>query len=62
MNIPEIIERKREGGENSPEEIGALLAGLLDESVPRYQISAWLMAVLFRGMTHPETATLTRLM
>ena len=56
MNVPEIIERKREGDANSPEEIAALLSGLLDESVPRYQVSAWLMAVLFRGMTPGETA------
>jgi len=62
MNVPEILQRKRDGGENTAEELRFLLSGLLDGSVPRYQVSAWLMAVLFRGMTPPETATLTRLM
>jgi pyrimidine-nucleoside phosphorylase/thymidine phosphorylase len=62
MNVPEVIEKKREGRANSPEEIRELLTGLLDGSVPRYQVSAWLMAVLFRGMEPDETAALTRLM
>jgi pyrimidine-nucleoside phosphorylase len=62
MNIPELIERKREGGENTAAELEALIAGLLDGSVPPYQVSAWLMAVLFRGMTRHETAEFTRLM
>ena len=62
MNVPEILERKRDGGENSPEEIEQLLNGLLDRSIPEYQISAWLMAVLFQGMTSRETAALTRIM
>ncbi|HET9886000.1 MAG TPA: thymidine phosphorylase [bacterium] len=62
MNIPEIIERKRDGEENSPQELEALVCGVLKKSIPDYQISAWLMAVLFRGMTPRETATLTKLM
>jgi pyrimidine-nucleoside phosphorylase/thymidine phosphorylase len=60
--VPEIIERKRDGLETSPEEIAELLRGLLDGSVPAYQIAAWLMAVVFRGMSERETASLTRLM
>ncbi len=62
MHIPEILERKREGAETSPEEIAALIGGLVAGDVPEYQVSAWLMAVVFRGMTRPETATLTRFM
>ncbi len=62
MNVPEILERKRDGGELSTAQIEALLAGLLDGSIPDYQISAWLMAVQFRGMSRRETADLTRLM
>jgi pyrimidine-nucleoside phosphorylase len=62
MNVPEILERKRDGNENSPEEIEGLIRGLLDETIPDYQISAWLMAVLFRGMSPRETASLTSLM
>lgn len=62
MNVPEIIERKRDGQENSPEELEALIRGVLQESIPDYQISAWLMAVLFRGMSLRETAALTKIM
>ncbi|MEB3323236.1 MAG: hypothetical protein VKI81_10485, partial [Synechococcaceae cyanobacterium] len=62
MNVPEIIVRKREGEATSAEELELLLRGLVDGSIPEYQISAWLMAVLFRGMTASETADLTRLM
>ncbi|MGQ0723083.1 MAG: thymidine phosphorylase [Candidatus Eiseniibacteriota bacterium] len=60
--MPEIIERKRDGLETSPEELAELLRGLLDGSVPSYQVAAWLMAVVFRGMSERETASLTRLM
>ncbi len=62
MNVPEILERKRDGLECTSEEISALVRGLLDGSVPEYQIAAWLMAVLFRGMTSRETADLTSTM
>jgi len=62
MNFPEVIERKRDGKATSPEELEALIRGLLDESLPLYQISAWLMAVVFRGMERGETAAFTRLM
>ncbi len=62
MRIPELLERKRDGGESSPEEIAAIVRGAVDGSVPDYQIAAWLMAVFFRGMTAPETAGFTRAM
>ena len=62
MTVPEIIERKRDGRECTAAELQTLIGGLLDGSVPPYQVSAWLMAVLFRGMTPGETATFTRLM
>lgn len=62
MNFPEVIERKRDGGATRPEELAAMIRGLLDESIPPYQISAWLMAVVFRGMERSETAAFTRLM
>jgi pyrimidine-nucleoside phosphorylase len=62
MNVPELIERKREGEVTSAEELEFLLKGFLDETIPAYQMSAWLMAVLHRGMTAQETADLTRLM
>ena len=62
MKVPELIERKRDGEATSAEELEFLLRGVLDDSIPPYQIAAWLMAVLFRGMTPEETADLTRLM
>src|SRR6266545_1066177 len=58
MNGPEVIGRKRDGGEHPREEI----RGLLDGSLPDYQVSAWLMAVCIRGMTRAETLDLTRTM
>ena len=62
MSFPEVIERKRDGGATRPEELAAMIRGLLDDSIPPYQISAWLMAVVFRGMERAETAAFTRLM
>lgn len=62
MRIPELLERKRDGAESSPEEIAAIVRGAVDGSVPDYQIAAWLMAVFFRGMTAAETAGFTRAM
>jgi pyrimidine-nucleoside phosphorylase len=62
VNALEVIGRKRDGGEHSPEEIRFLLSGCLDGSLPDYQVSAWLMAVCIRGMTRAETLELTRAM
>ena len=58
----EIIRRKRDGGELNEDEIRAFLSGVLDGSIPRYQASALLMAVYFRGMTGPELARFTAAM
>lgn len=62
MNTLEVISRKRDGGEHSPEEIEFLLSGYLRGEVPDYQLAAWLMAVCIRGMTPAETLALTRAM
>ena len=59
MRIVDIIEKKRDGGELSREEIDFLIRGIVDGSVPDYQTSAWLMAVYFRGMSDRELADLT---
>jgi pyrimidine-nucleoside phosphorylase len=58
----EVIGRKRDGGEHSPEEIEFLLSGYLRGDIPDYQMAAWLMAVCIRGMTRAETLALTRAM
>src|SRR5579859_2677218 len=62
MNALEVIGRKRDGGEHSPEEIDWLLAAYLKGDVPDYQMAAWLMAVCIRGMTRSETLELTQAM
>jgi pyrimidine-nucleoside phosphorylase len=59
MNVVDLISKKRDGGEHSAEEIGALVTGYVRGNVPDYQMSAWAMAVLLRGMTVAETAALT---
>lgn len=62
MHVPTLIERKREGGELSREEVTAIIRGYLDGSVPDYQMSALAMAIFFRGMTTYETSSLTAAM
>ena len=62
MHIPTLISRKREGEELSAREIKQLIAGYTAGEVPDYQMSAFAMAVFFKGMTAAETAALTRAM
>jgi pyrimidine-nucleoside phosphorylase len=59
MNVVDIISKKRDGGELTADEIGALVAGYVRGDVPDYQMAAWAMAVCLRGMTAAETAALT---
>src|SRR5438046_983940 len=62
MNPLEVIGRKRDGHEHSPEEIEFLLSGYVRGDIADYQMAAWLMAVCIRGMTPGETLALTRAM
>ncbi|MEO7100799.1 MAG: thymidine phosphorylase [Luteolibacter sp.] len=62
MHIPTLIARKREGDELSPAEIRKLIDGYTSGEVPDYQMSAFAMAVFFKGMTPAEVAALTRAM
>ena len=57
-----LIERKKDGGELTADEIAWLLKGYVAGEVPDYQMSAWLMAVRLRGMTQGETLAMTRAM
>jgi len=55
----DVIRKKRDNVELSQAEIESLVAAYTNGDVPDYQVSAWLMAVLWRGMTRAETAALT---
>ncbi len=59
MNVVSLISKKRDGGELSADEIGLLVKGYVDGSVPDYQMASWAMAVYLRGMTVAEIAALT---
>ena len=62
MRMVDIIERKKEGKKLAEEEISFFVKGIVDGSVPDYQASAFLMAVVFRGMDEEETSYLTKWM
>ena len=57
--MTDIIIKKRDGGELSKEEIDFFVSCVTDGSVPDYQISALLMAMLLVGMSDRETVLLT---
>ena len=62
MSVYEIILKKRNGGALTEEEIQFFISGAVSGEIPDYQVSALLMAIFFRGMTHEETVLLTRAM
>src|SRR5262245_19758848 len=62
MHVTDLIRKKRDGGELQGKEIEFLILGYTRDSIPDYQMSAWLMAVLLRGMSRAELAVLTESM
>ncbi len=56
---PELIAAKRDGHALSADDIAQLIAGFVDGEVADYQMTAFAMAVFFRGMTPEETVALT---
>lgn len=62
MNMVDIITKKRDGGELSPEEIHFFIDNYVKGSIPDYQASALLMAIYFRGLSRAETFSLTEAM
>lgn len=59
MRVVDLIQRKRNGEELSPEEIAWLVEGYTHGEIPDYQMAAFLMAVYFRDMTDREVTALT---
>ena len=55
----DVIRAKRDGKELSRDEIEGLIGAYTRGEIPDYQVSAWLMAVVLRGMSRAETAALT---
>lgn len=52
FNMVDFIEKKRDGGAHSKEELQALVAKTVSGELPDYQLSAWLMAVYFLSLIH----------
>ncbi|MBQ8600211.1 MAG: pyrimidine-nucleoside phosphorylase [Clostridia bacterium] len=59
MRAVDLIEKKKRGLELTAEELTFLVQGFTNGEIPDYQLSAWAMAVYFKGMTAAETAALT---
>src|SRR4051794_28605587 len=62
MRTVDLIQRKRGGEELAPEEIEFLVNGYTNGEIPDYQMSAFLMATFFSGMTDREVSRLTECM
>ena len=62
MNVYELIKKKRDGLALSNEEIGSLIDGFVNGQIPDYQMTAFLMAVYFKGMSARECVELTMAM
>ena len=54
MHVVDLIRKKRDGGALSDAEIAFLVAGAATNTIPEYQLSAWLMAVVWRGLGPEE--------
>ncbi len=59
MRMYDLILKKRNGEELTDAEIRFIIEGYTDGTIPDYQMSALAMAILFKGMTDREIATLT---
>ncbi len=62
MNPVEVILKKRNGQRLSSDELKFFINGYLNEEIPDYQMSAFLMTIFFNGMSDDETVTLTEIM
>jgi pyrimidine-nucleoside phosphorylase len=62
LQLPDLIAKKKKGEAHSPEELRFIANAAASGSVPDYQLSAWLMAVCWRGMIEDEIMEFTRAM
>lgn len=59
MRMFDLIEKKKRGQEMTETEIKEMIRQYVADEIPDYQMSAWLMAVYFKGMTDKELGNLT---
>lgn len=59
MRAVDLIRKKRDGGEDTSSEIIGLVEAYTRGEMPDYQMSAWMMAALLRGLSPAETSALT---
>lgn len=59
LHIVDLIRKKRDGGALDEREIGFIVTGAANGSIPLEQLSAWLMAAWLRGLSVDETRALT---
>lgn len=59
MKFLSLVEHKRDGGAHSDAQLQGIVRGVTDDTVPDYQLAAWLMSVYFRGLSEGETRALT---
>ena len=62
MLMTDLITKKRDGGKLTAEEIRFMVEGYTKGEIPDYQMSAMMMAMYFRGLSHGETVELTEAM
>ena len=62
MNMYDLILRKREGGTIDTKEMYDMIVDYTNGRIPDYQMSAFLMAVYFKGLSDPETLDMTTAM
>lgn len=59
MRMYDVIDKKKKGMELTPEEISYVVDGYVSDEIPDYQVSAFLMAVYYKGMTKNELSVFT---
>ncbi len=62
MRAVDLIRKKRDSGEHTPEEIEFLVSSYTKGDIPDYQMAAWLMAAWIRGLSRAELTALTEVM